>query len=132
MPEIPLSGSTILIVDDEPILNMTMALVLRRQGATVLTAADGMEALHLLEQGQRVHAMVCDQNMPKMDGRTLLVKLHANGLGLPTLFFVSGVQEEDMAALAQLNVRRLLTKPIQPMALIEAVQAVLAEAASSG
>ncbi len=120
-----LAGSTILVVDDEPILNMTMALVLRLQGATVLCAADGAQALQLFDRPDRIDAMVCDQNMPVMDGRTLLSTLHRRGLSVPTLFFVSGVDREDTAALEAMQVRRLITKPIQPAALIAAVESVL-------
>ena len=126
-----LAGARVLVVDDEPVLNLTMGLLLQRGGAVVHRAANGAEALAILEKAaadrQRVDAMVCDQNMPMMDGRTLLRTLSERGLTLPTLFFVSAVDREDTAALERMHVRRLITKPIQPIALLAAVSSVLAE-----
>lgn len=120
-----LTGATILVVDDEPVLNLTMALVLRREGATVLCASNGEQALALMDQAGPIQAMVCDQNMPVMDGRTLIRTLHDSGKSVPTLFFVSSVARENIALLEAMQVRRLLTKPLQPTDLIAALQSVL-------
>ncbi len=70
--------------------------------------------------------MICDQNMPVMDGNALLRALHGTGKSVPTLFFASGTHEEDTVALQAMGVRELLTKPIQPTLLLERVAAVLA------
>lgn len=120
-----LAGATVLVVDDEPVLNLTMALVLRREGATVLCASNGEQALAMLDQAGPVQAMVCDQNMPIMDGRTLIQTLHNTGKSVPTLFFVSSVARENLALLEAMQVRRLITKPLQPADLIAAVKSVL-------
>ncbi len=48
-----LAGATVLIVDDEPIVNLTMGLLLQRAGATVHRAENGAEALHLVQQHMR-------------------------------------------------------------------------------
>ena len=120
-----LSEATVLVVDDEPVLNLTMCLLLERAGARVARAMNGSEALQVIGR-QPVDVMVCDQNMPVMDGMTLLRHLEACGQTLPTLLFVSGMDREDMPLLQAMGVCRLLTKPIQPADLIEAVQAALA------
>ena len=120
-----LAGATVLVVDDEPVLNLTMSLLLERAGAVVPRAGNGVEALAIVER-QAVDVMVCDQNMPVMDGKTLLRLLVERERTVPTLLFVNGVDREDNLQLEWLHVRRTLVKPIQPAALIEAVQAVLA------
>ena len=119
-----LAEATILIVDDEPVLRLTMGLVLRRAGATTLVAAHGVEALDLLAQHE-VDAMVCDQNMSVMDGHSLLRSLHNHGRDVPTLLFVGGIDPEDTADLERMGVRYFLNKPLQPAALLRAVQSVL-------
>ncbi len=121
-----LAEATVLVVDDEPVLNLTMSLVLQRTGARVLRAANGAEALAVLA-AERVDVMVCDQNMPEMEGKTLLRTLGKDGRSVPTLLFTNGIEREDTHALSLLRVRRLLLKPIQPGTLIGAVAAVLAE-----
>ena len=111
-------GSRLLIVDDEPVLSLTFAIVLQRAGATVFTAANGQEALSLLEREQ-VDAMLCDQRMPVMDGPTLLRTLYERGQSIPTVLFVNGMDHEDTGMLEKMNVRKLVVKPILPQTLLQ-------------
>lgn len=71
--------ATILVVDDEPDLKALVLQKFRRQirdGAVAFVFAyDGIEALQSLEQHPDVDMVVCDINMPRMDGLTLLQKL---------------------------------------------------------
>ncbi len=120
-----LAGATVLVVDDEPLLNLTMSLLLERAGAVVPRASNGVEALAIVER-QAVDVMVCDQNMPGMDGKTLLRLLVERERAVPTLLFVNGVDREDDSLLEWLHVLQTLVKPVQPATLIKAVQAVLA------
>jgi CheY-like chemotaxis protein len=63
-PQTPL---TILVIDDEPAFARGLAHVLRRDGGTVDTAANGHLALAHL-QAQRYDAVLCDLHMPGLDG----------------------------------------------------------------
>src|ERR1043166_4241711 len=65
---LPTSG-TLLVIDDEPSLSKALATLLRRDGYTVDTAADGQRALALLQE-RRYDAIVCDLRMPELDGPT--------------------------------------------------------------
>ena len=71
--------ATILVVDDEPDLEALVLQKFRRQirDGTVafVFAHDGIEALQSIEQHPDVDMVVCDINMPRMDGLTLLQKL---------------------------------------------------------
>jgi CheY-like chemotaxis protein len=58
---------TILLMDDEPVFVRALALLLRRDGATVDTAAHGHGALTLLLQ-RRYDLLLCDLRMPDLDG----------------------------------------------------------------
>ncbi|MEK6397497.1 MAG: response regulator, partial [Terriglobus sp.] len=58
-----LAESTVLVVDDEPVLRLTFSVLLQRAGARVVEAADGLEALHVLET-QRVDVVLTDKQMP--------------------------------------------------------------------
>lgn len=60
--------NTILIVDDEESLRLTLKLRLTAQGFEVVTAADGEEALAQLKQHSEIDLVLLDINMPKMDG----------------------------------------------------------------
>jgi response regulator RpfG family c-di-GMP phosphodiesterase len=61
----------ILIVDDEEIVRVALGETLRREGYEVMTAANGLQALELLEQGP-VSAVLTDLQMPQMTGLDFL------------------------------------------------------------
>ncbi len=71
--------ATILVVDDEPDLEALILQKFRRQVreglVSFMFARDGLEALQSLEQHPHVDLVVCDINMPRMDGLSLLAKL---------------------------------------------------------
>jgi PAS domain S-box-containing protein len=73
----PVHGTeTILIVDDEEVLRRVARRIFESVGYTVLTAANGREALPLLERhGGPVHLMFTDVVMPGMNGRDLAARL---------------------------------------------------------
>jgi class 3 adenylate cyclase len=71
--------ATILVVDDEPDLEVLVRQKFRKKigdGAmTFVFARDGIEALQSIADHPHVDMVVCDINMPRMDGLTLLQKL---------------------------------------------------------
>jgi len=64
----------VLVVDDSRSVRLLVALALRRAGHEVVEACDGVEALAALGGGE-VGCVVCDLNMPRMDGLTFLERL---------------------------------------------------------
>ena len=69
-PEVlpPAKGGTILVIDDEPGITGALAYLLRRDGHTVETAANGRLALAKLP-GRTYDLILCDLRMPELDGR---------------------------------------------------------------
>jgi two-component system cell cycle sensor histidine kinase/response regulator CckA len=85
---------TILLVEDEDGLRSLNARGLRSRGYTVVEAANGIEAMEVLEeQDGKIDLVVSDVVMPEMDGPTLLKELRGRN---PTLkvIFVSGYAED--------------------------------------
>lgn len=120
-----LAESTVLVVDDEPVLRLTFAVLLQRAGAQVLVASDGIEALQALES-QHVDVILTDKLMPKMDGLTLLRELRERERMTPAILFVNGVVPEDALKMQRLGVLRTITKPIHPDDLVRLLDEVLA------
>jgi two-component system chemotaxis response regulator CheY len=119
-----IAEATVLIVDDEPILQMTFAILLKRAGATVHVAADGVEALEVLAREQ-IDAILTDKQMPNMDGVTFLRALRDRGTLYPCMLFVNGVEPESPAEMATLGVVEIVNKPLHPVELIAAFERVL-------
>ena len=119
-----LNEASILIVDDEPVLRMTFAIVLRQQGATVHMAAHGAEALELLAT-ERIDLMLTDKQMPVMDGISLLNTLQQRNAIIPSILFVNGVEGETAEDLRRWGVVETLTKPVHPEGLVATLRKVL-------
>jgi two-component system chemotaxis response regulator CheY len=119
-----LAEASILIVDDEPILRMTFSVLLKKAGATVHVAADGLEAIEVLSR-EHIDAVLTDKQMPNMDGMTLLRTLHARGTVYPSLFFVNGVEHENHDELVKLGVIEAITKPLHPRDLLAMFERIL-------
>jgi two-component system cell cycle sensor histidine kinase/response regulator CckA len=88
---------TILLVEDEEGLRGLNARGLSSRGYTVLEAGNGLEAIEVMERGERkIDLVVSDVVMPEMDGPTLLKELRKRDPDLK-IIFVSGYAEEAFA-----------------------------------
>jgi len=69
----PKGTESVLVVDDEALVRGYMATMLRELGYTVFEAADGMDALRIVQKhrGQNLHLLLTDMVMPQMGGREL-------------------------------------------------------------
>ena len=113
---------TVLLVEDEEGLRGLNARGLRSRGYTVCEASDGVAALELIDEGQKVDLVVSDVVMPEMDGPTLLKELRRRD---PTLkvIFVSGYAEEAFAKnLPEGGQFAFLAKPFTLKQLVAAVK----------
>ena len=70
-------ASKVLVVDDEPRNVRILQIHLNAQGYTVYTAADGVEALDIVEK-DAPDLILVDINMPKMDGFEVVKRIRAN------------------------------------------------------
>lgn len=76
----PAKGLRILVVEDHDFQRRTIARMLRSLGATdVLEAVDGGEALRLLRSADGFDLLLCDLDMPEMDGMELLRHIGEDG-----------------------------------------------------
>jgi len=116
--------ATVLVVDDEPALREIFSLWLNREGYTVMTAADGAEALALLSSNT-VDALISDIRMPIMDGLTLVRRVFEMRLVLPTIIFVSGFSDVNAREMYALGVEAMIAKPLTRKDLLQALEACL-------
>jgi two-component system, NtrC family, nitrogen regulation response regulator NtrX len=121
-------AATVLVVDDEKNILLTLGQALQLEGYRTELAASGRIALDVL--GARpVDAVVMDVKMPDMDGLTALAKIAELHPRLPVIM-MSGHATIDTAVKAtQLGARDFLEKPISRDKLLVAVRNALAHQA---
>lgn len=104
----------LLLVEDDVIQRRLLALRLAAAGVTVDQAADGLEALERLRQDPP-DALLCDLQIPKLDGFALLQRLKRDRIPLPRtviLFSARSATPEEEARAQALGAKALLKKPI--------------------
>jgi two-component system, cell cycle response regulator len=70
------TGHTILVVDDDNTILVTLAQLLQLEGHSVLTASGGIEALRLTKEHE-IHLMLLDYFMPDMNGEEVVREVRA-------------------------------------------------------
>jgi two-component system cell cycle sensor histidine kinase/response regulator CckA len=126
------AGETLLLVEDEDSVRVMAARILRQRGYTVLEAANGGEALAMLERYDGpLDLLVTDITMPEIGGVELAERLTGLRDGVRVLF-VSGYSELDPALTHAAATATLLNKPFRAGELLTAVRRILdgAKAAS--
>ena len=117
---------TILIVDDEKSLRMSLSLVLQKEGYRVDTAANAEEALAQLGLHE-YDLMFLDLNMPGMSGIDLLVEIHKHYPNIPVLILTAFAALESAIQAVRLGAHDYLLKPAEPALILTRVAEVLAE-----
>ena len=118
--------NTILIVDDEDHLRLSLALILQKEGYHVETAADAEAALDCL-RARTYDLMFLDLNLPGMSGIDLLVEVHKRYPHLSVLILTAHAALESAIQAVRLGARDYLIKPVEPVLIITRVAEVLAE-----
>ena len=124
--QLPTGKARILVVDDEEVLRSIVSGMLRELGYQVSTAADGEEALRLLEaRSWEFELVLTDVIMPKLDGVELLQEIRARH-GATKVIAVTGLlSEEKLITLQSLNPQGFLKKPFSLSQLAHKVADVL-------
>ena len=119
-------AKTILAVDDSSSLRQMVAFSLKAAGYQVVEAVDGQDGLDKAKN-QVVDLVLTDQNMPKMDGLSLIKLLR----GLPAyqkvpILMLTTESSDEMKSKGRVaGANGWLVKPFDPQRLIEVVKKVI-------
>jgi CheY-like chemotaxis protein len=92
------ASRTILLVEDDALVRLSVADVLRAAGYTVIEAASGMEALRILAVASAIDALVTDVSVPPgPDGVELASRFRAKKRNLPVVFATASNRPKDQA-----------------------------------
>ncbi len=112
-PNLSILASRILVVDDSSALRRTLALTLEKAGYLVLQAKDGREALSELSKNPGVNLIICDIEMPNMNGFEFLSqrRLKPELLQIPVAMLTSRGNPKHRQLAKQLGANSYFTKP---------------------
>ncbi|HXF62816.1 MAG TPA: hybrid sensor histidine kinase/response regulator [Caldilineaceae bacterium] len=119
-------GATILVVEDNLMLNRSLCELLRAHGYQVLTACNGLEALDLL-RSKPVNLVLSDVVMPDLDGYGLLRQIRGDPqlFPLPVVFLTGYATPSDRLKAKEHGVEDYLVKPPDYGELLATIQNVL-------
>lgn len=122
----PRGSETLLIVEDDEAVRLLMARILTQHGYGILEAANGEEALQVLEaQKTSIRLVLTDMIMPRMGGRELAAKLRPLYPELP-IVCVSGYTDEVLQSTGNPDAgMSFLRKPLRPEMLAAKVREAL-------
>jgi len=116
----------ILVVEDNPDMTAALKLALEMEGYQVLTAANGLEALQILER-MTPDLILADIMMPRMDGYELYQTTHQEErwLSIPFIFLTAKTDKKDIRLGKEMGADDYLVKPVEKEDLIAAVRGKL-------
>ncbi|BAR74278.1 regulatory protein vanR [Bacillus anthracis] len=114
---------SILIADDEAEIADLIEIHLEKEGYHVVKAADGEEAIHIIET-QPIDLVVLDIMMPKMDGYEVTRQIRAKH-HMPIIFLSAKTSDFDKVTGLVLGADDYMTKPFTPIELVARVNAQL-------
>ncbi|GAC1403001.1 MAG: hypothetical protein NVSMB56_17990 [Pyrinomonadaceae bacterium] len=119
-----LAGINILVVDDDTDTRDLLSFVLRQEGAQVVTAENGFDALNELRRAP-FDVLISDIGMPEMDGFDLIQQVRAlppnsNGF-IPAIALTAYARIENRVRVLSSSFNAYMTKPANPNELITTV-----------
>ncbi len=126
MPE-----STVLVVDDDPVILKLLEVNFEMEGFSVVVAHDGEEGI-AVARSDHPDVIVSDIMMPKKSGLELVVELKADPdtTEIPILLLSAKAQNADVRTGLESGADDYITKPFEPLELVERVNRLLAARAA--
>jgi two-component system chemotaxis response regulator CheY len=114
-------AKTVLVVDDSSTVRQQVALALKQAGFAILEAVDGQDALRTIESQSPIDMVVCDVNMPNMNGLELVekVKSRPQHKALPILMLTTEGQPAMMKRAKQAGAVGWIVKPFDASQLVQ-------------
>lgn len=130
-PEV-LNGKRVLVVDDEESIRSLLGLVFSRSGVEVISAADGEEALQIIQDPATlpIDLVITDNDMPKKKGTELIKEAKIIKPSLPFILMsgglFGGLNDEDIRKkVEELGANAGISKPFNLKNLVDTARKVL-------
>lgn len=115
----------ILVVDDSDTVRKQVRNALAPAGYEIIEAVDGLEGLKALRAHPNLSAVLCDMNMPNMNGLDLLVKAREESVIVPIIMLTSEGQPSVIRRAREAGAKGWIVKPFRDEMLLAAVKKVI-------
>ena len=119
--------ATVLVVDDDPVIQRLLRVNFEMEGYSVIVASDGVEGLERARL-ERPDIVVLDIMMPRMSGLDVArnLKSDPDTAAIPVMLLSAKAQEADLRAGDESGADGYLTKPFDPLLLLQRVEELIA------
>jgi DNA-binding response OmpR family regulator len=126
-----MADSTVLVVDDDPVILKLLEVNFEMEGFTVLVARDGEEGIAVARADQP-DLIVSDIMMPKVSGLELVTALKGDPSTseIPIILLSAKAQNADVRSGLDAGADDYVTKPFEPLDLVDRVNRLLEARAS--
>ena len=120
-------AATVLVVDDDPVIQKLLKVNFEMEGYDVITAGDGAEGL-AAARSEGPDVVILDIMMPKMNGLEVLtaLKQDKNTESIPVILLSAKAQSSDVQAGLDRGADAYVTKPFDPLELLDRVSEFIA------
>lgn len=125
-PIAPQGSGTILLIDDEELVQATASTILSKLGYRVISAENGKKGIELYKaHREEINLVILDMIMPVMGGKETFMSIHSIDPSLPVIVSSGFSRDEDQEALSRLGVSGYLRKPFHRVELAEMISKLL-------
>jgi two-component system chemotaxis response regulator CheY len=124
-------GKKVMVVDDSRTVRQQVGHVLLQAGYEVVEARDGVEATEKIRDTGDIAMILCDVNMPRMNGIEMLSYLKRDGQNadLLVVMLTTEAQPALITKAKQAGARGWIVKPVKPDMLLATVRKLVGSAA---
>jgi chemotaxis family two-component system sensor histidine kinase/response regulator PixL len=121
------SAPTLLVVDDSIVVRQTLALTLQKAGYRVLQARDGREGIDQMQKNSTIQLVVCDIEMPNMNGFEFLSQRRQDPTlsKTPVVMLTSRSSDKHRQLAMQLGANNYFTKPYIEQEFLAAIKSMI-------
>ena len=122
----PMADSTVLVVDDDPVILKLLEVNFEMEGFAVLVAHDGEEGIEVA-RSEQPDVIVSDIMMPRVSGLELVTALKSDPgtSDIPIILLSAKAQNADVRSGLDAGADDYVTKPFEPLDLVDRVNRLL-------
>ena len=120
----------VLVVDDEPDVRKAVRLTLTKAGYEVVEAEDGQKGIEAIKSGYnplKLDVVICDIQMPKINGMEAVVYFRSQFPSVPVIVITGHPNLQGATTLFKQGIVEYLLKPVAPEKIIEVVNKAVRE-----